>query len=85
MSVLLKDIVLFAAGNLHVCREAAVHLHAGEDGHGGPECPVRQEGLHTGPDHSGAGQHPQPVWEDHGQHSGQPHAGEHVGSGYVQA
>lgn len=70
--------VLPHSGNLLICSDAAVHLHADENGHSGSEGSHRHEGLHTRPSHPGDDQHPQPVWEDHRQHGSQPDAGKQL-------
>lgn len=72
-----SNTALLHAGNLFICSDPAVHLHADENRHSGPEGPDWHEGLHSRPDHPGDGQHPQPVWEEHRQHGGQPDAGKH--------
>lgn len=59
-----------------ICSDPKIHLHADENRHSGAEGSDGHEGLHTGPDHPGECQNPQSVWEVHGQHGGQPGAGE---------
>ena len=66
---------LLHTGHLLIWSDAAVHLHAGENGHSRPEGSDWHEGLHTRPGHPGDSQHPQPVWEEYWQHGGQPGAG----------
>lgn len=78
MKYSLTNSVCLHTGNLFICSDSAVHLHAHENGHGGHESPDQHEGLHTRPDHPGDDQHPQPVWEELGQHGGQPDAGKHT-------